>query len=273
MSAAVKFKPKIIGFVCHWWGYGAADLAGVSRIQYSHEIRLIRVMCSGRIDLSFVIKSFLNGADGVYIAACKLNECNYTTNGNYHALNMVLLFKRILEYFSINPDRINIEFMSAADGNKFVDTVQNFTNHIREIGQLGISEGIDSKKLKETFNQLLKLVPYIKIAKREKLGTPLLDAAKREDFFTINEIDEMFKTIPSYYIVPDKCRACGICAKRCPADAISGGKNLIHIINQENCIKCGTCFEACPFESISKLIGKEAPAPIAEEDRIIKKKK
>ena len=111
------------------------------------------------------------------------------------------------------------------------------------------------------------------MAKREKLGTPLLDPAKREGFFTLDEIDEMFKTVPSYYIEPDKCRACGICAKRCPVEAISGGKNLIHIINQEKCIKCGTCFEACPFDSISRLIGEKAPPPIAENKRIIERDK
>ncbi len=230
-------------------------------------------MCSGRVDLSFVFKSFLNGADGVYIGACKLDECNYTTNGNYHALNMVLLCKNILRYNGINPDRIRIEFMSAADGNKFADTVDDFTKKIREIGKLGISEGFTDEETKAKFNSLLKLTPYIKICKREKLGTPLLDPEKRENFFTVEEIEDMFNTVPSYYIEPDKCKACGICSRRCPVDAINGGKNLVHIINQEKCIKCGTCFEACPFDSISKLIGKEAPPPISEDKRIIKRDK
>ncbi len=228
-------------------------------------------MCSGRVDISFVLKSFINGADGVYIAACKLDECNYTTNGNYHALNMVLLMKKILEFYNINPNRIRIEFMSAADGNKFADTVESFTKEIREIGKLGVAEGIGEREVKERFNNLLKLTPYIKIAKREKLGTPLLDAEKRADFFTVSEIEEMFNRVPSYYIEPDKCKACGICAKQCPVEAIDGGKKIIHIINQDKCIKCGTCFEVCPFESISKLIGKDAPPPIPEDKREIKK--
>ena len=77
--------------------YGAADLAGVSRLQYTTEMRLIRLMCSGRVDLSFVLRAFSKGMDGVFIGGCRLNECNYVTQGNYHALGMVLLCKKIME--------------------------------------------------------------------------------------------------------------------------------------------------------------------------------
>lgn len=223
-------------------------------------------MCSGRIDLSFILKAFNNGADGVYIAACKLGECNYTTQGNYHALNMVLLCKRILEYIGINPERLNIEFMSAADGSKFAETVEQFTQKIRKLGQLEQSDKIEG---------ILKLIPYIKIAKRKKLAKPLGDKSEWDGLFTLKEIEQMFQEVPSYYINPDKCQACGTCLRRCPADAISGGKNIIHQINQDKCIKCGTCYEACPpkFKAISILVGESVPDPLPEEKRIKVRKK
>ena len=91
-------------------------MAGVSRLQYSTEIRLIRVMCSGRVDLEFVLRAFSNGMDGVFVGACRLNECNYITHGNYDALNMVLLCRKILEHIGLNPERLSIEFMSSGEG-------------------------------------------------------------------------------------------------------------------------------------------------------------
>src|SRR5574342_610131 len=87
MSAGVKFKPTTLGFVCHCSGYGAADMAGVSRLKYTTDIRLIRTMCSGRVDLDHVLRAFSNGADAVFVGGCRLNECNYITHGNYDALN------------------------------------------------------------------------------------------------------------------------------------------------------------------------------------------
>src|SRR5512143_3849641 len=98
-------------------------MAGVSRLQYSTEMRLIRVMCSGRVDLAFVLRAFSNGADGVFIGGCRFKECNYTTHGNYHALNMVLLCKRILERIGLNPERLRIEFMSSAEGILFAEVM------------------------------------------------------------------------------------------------------------------------------------------------------
>ena len=88
-------------------------MAGVSRLQYSTDIRLIRVMCSGRVDLEFVIRAFLKGMDGVFIGGCRLNECNYITHGNYDALNMVLLCKKIMAHIGLNPERLSVKFMSS----------------------------------------------------------------------------------------------------------------------------------------------------------------
>src|SRR5271157_4601970 len=98
-------------------------MAGVSRLQYTTEIRLIRVMCSGRVDLSFVLRAFSNGMDGVFIGGCRLNECNYITHGNYHALNMVLLSKKLMEHLGLSPERLRIAFMSSGEGLLFAEVV------------------------------------------------------------------------------------------------------------------------------------------------------
>ncbi|WP_368860936.1 hydrogenase iron-sulfur subunit, partial [Desulforhabdus sp. TSK] len=95
-------------------------------MQYTTEMRLIRVMCTGRVDLAHVLRAFSNGIDGVFIGGCHLNECNYITHGNYHALNMVLLFKKVLEHVGLSPDRLRIEFMSGADAGIFVESVNDF---------------------------------------------------------------------------------------------------------------------------------------------------
>jgi len=231
-------------------------------------------MCSGRVDLEFVLRAFSNGMDGVFIGGCRLNECNYITHGNYHALNMVLLFKKIMEHLGLNPERLRIEFMSAGEGNLFTEAVNDFSKKVKELGPLGKAEGIDEHELKSRIQEVKKLIPYIKIVKREKLESRLKNEEASDGFFTSDEIDKLFSEVVSYYIDPEKCQACMICLKKCPVEAISGGKNRIHVIDQDKCIKCGTCFEACPprFGSVRKISGEPVPAPIPEEARTIVRK-
>ncbi len=246
-------------------------MAGVSRLQYTPEIRLIRVMCSGRVDLEFIFRAFSKGIDGVFIGGCNLNECNYITHGNYDALNMTLLCKRIMEHFGLNPERLRIEFMSAGDGIRLAEVINEFTGKIKDLGPLGKGEDIDENELRSNLEGLRKLIPYIKIVKREKLATRLKTREEHEGFFTREEIDELFRDVVSYYIDPKKCQACMICLKSCPVEAISGRKRQIHVINQDKCLKCGTCLEACPpyFGAVRKISGAPVPPPIPEEERTI----
>ncbi len=232
-------------------------------------------MCSGRVDLGFVLRAFYNGADGVFIGGCRLGECNYTTQGNYHALNMVCLCKKIMEYVGINPDRLRIEFMSSAEGIRFARVVNEFIKQIREIGPIGEAEGIAKDELKEKLQGVIKLIPYIKVSERKKLATVLEKVEEYENLYTKEEIEELLTNVPSYYIDPERCQACGTCRRRCPAGAISGEKNKIHIIDQDKCIKCGTCYEVCPpkFKAVKKLVGEPVPPPIPEEKRLIQRKK
>jgi len=246
-------------------------MSGVSRLQYTTETRLIRVMCSGRVDLEFVLRAFSNGMDGVFIGGCRLNECNYITHGNFDALNMVLLCKRIMEHIGLNPERLRLEFMSSADGSLFAEIMREFGNKVKKLGPLGKAEGIDQNELKAKLTEIRKLVPYIKLTKNEKLASRLENPEEYDQLFTKDEIDQLFSEVISYYIDPEECQACMICARRCPVEAIAGAKNQIHIIDQEKCIKCGTCFEVCPakFSAVIEITGDPAPPPIPEEERTI----
>jgi F420-non-reducing hydrogenase iron-sulfur subunit len=246
-------------------------MAGVSRLQYTPEIRLIRLMCSGRVDLEFILRAFLKGIDGVFIGGCNLNECNYVTHGNYDALNTTLLCKKIMEHIGLNPERLRIEFMSAGDGIRLADVINEFTGKLEDLGPLGKGEGLDEDELRANLQVVKKLIPYIKVVKREKLAARLRNKEEHDGFFTREEIEALFRNVVSYYIDPERCQACMICLRRCPVEAIEGRKRQIHVINQDKCIKCGTCLEACPphFGAVRKISGAPVPPPLPEEERTI----
>jgi F420-non-reducing hydrogenase iron-sulfur subunit len=272
MTTGTEFKPNIIGFLCNWCCYGGADLAGVSRYQFPPYIRVIRVMCSGRVDLSFVLRAFSNGTDGVFIGGCHLNDCHYNTQGNFDAISMTQLAKKLLEHVGINPDRLRIEWVSAGEGIRYADIMTDFAAQIKKLGPLGSSEGIDLDELKARLEEVKRLVPYIKLEKKEKLASRLPDEADYLKLFTLEEVEALLSEAPSYYIDPEKCQACMICGRNCPVEAIDGGKGQIHIIDQDKCIKCGTCLMVCPprFSAVKKLSAEEpVPPPIPEEARMI----
>ena len=175
--------------------YGAADLAGVSRLQYTPEMRLIRVMCSGRVDLEHVFRAFSNGADGVFIGGCRLNECNYVTQGNYHALSMVLLCKRILQHLGLNPERLRIEFIAGSEGNLFAEVVNDFVGHLKDIGPLGQAEGIDEQGLKLKLQAATKLVPYFRVVSNERLRVRFKTEEEYEEFYSSEELNRLFREL------------------------------------------------------------------------------
>jgi len=224
--------------------------------------------------MAHVLRAFSNGMDGVFIGACHLNECNYMTHGNFTAMNMVLLVKKIMERIGLDPDRLRMQFISSAEANVFVESTDSFIEKIKALGPLGSNEGLDDQKIKSELARVEKLVPYIKIATKEKL-TNRLHQDQYEGYFTADEIAKLFSEAPTYYIEPDKCQACMICARRCPAEAIVSAKQEVHVIDQDKCIKCGTCFDVCPtkFSAIIKLVGQPAPPPPPEGQRAVVKKK
>ncbi|MHA1650832.1 MAG: hydrogenase iron-sulfur subunit [Candidatus Helarchaeota archaeon] len=127
--------PNIVAFLCNWCGYAGADLAGVSRFQYPPTIKIIRVMCSGRVDPVFILRAFENGADGVLVCGCHINDCHYIS-GNLQAEKRVEKTKQLLKAIGINPDRLRLEWVSAAEGAKFATVVKEFTEFLEKIGPL-----------------------------------------------------------------------------------------------------------------------------------------
>ena len=129
------FKPKIVVFCCNWCSYAGADLAGTSRLKMKPYFRIIRTMCSGRIEPTFVLHAFSHGADGVVVAGCHPGDCHYSY-GNYKARRRVNLLKNMLPQMGIEPERLKLEWISASEGTKFQSTINNFIDEIIKLGPL-----------------------------------------------------------------------------------------------------------------------------------------
>jgi F420-non-reducing hydrogenase iron-sulfur subunit len=129
----MEFEPRIIAFLCNWCSYTGADLAGTSRIEYKASIRTVRLMCSGRIEPSFVLKAFSKGADGVLLCGCHPGDCHYQ-EGNYRCLRRYILLQKYIKQLGIESERLKLEWISASEGKQFADLVNSFTETIRELG-------------------------------------------------------------------------------------------------------------------------------------------
>lgn len=127
------WQPKIVAFICHWCSYAGADLAGISRIQYPPNIRIIRLPCSGRVNPLYVIKALEQGADGVLISGCHPGDCHYS-EGNFYARRRFAMLKKLLEYGGIDPRRFQLSWVSAAEGDKWAEIVREVVEEIRKIG-------------------------------------------------------------------------------------------------------------------------------------------
>ncbi len=139
-GAGNGYEPEIVGIFCNWCTYAGADLAGTSRLEYPPNIKAIRVMCSGRVDPVFVVKSLKDGADGVFISGCHLGECHYQS-GNYKAVRRIGLLRRMLGSMGLDPDRVQMEHISASEGKLFAEKVTEFTETIRELGPSPLAGG------------------------------------------------------------------------------------------------------------------------------------
>ena len=127
------FEPKIIGFLCNWCSYAGADLAGVSRIQYPPNIRIIRVMCSGRVDPVIILDMLANGADGVIVTGCHPGDCHYI-EGNLYEEKKIKMLNRLVALTGLEPERVRLEWVSAAEGQRFAQVVTDFTEQVRKLG-------------------------------------------------------------------------------------------------------------------------------------------
>jgi F420-non-reducing hydrogenase iron-sulfur subunit len=127
------FEPRILGFCCNWCSYTGADLAGVSRMKYPANIRVVRVMCSGRVAPEFVIKGLSMGADGVLVLGCHIGDCHYL-RGNHRAKKRVEVLRRMMDYLGLDARRLRLDWVSASEGQRYAETIAEFTEQIRQLG-------------------------------------------------------------------------------------------------------------------------------------------
>lgn len=149
-------------------------------------------MCSGRVDLEFIFRAFANGQDGVLIGGCKLNECNYATHGNFDALSNTYISKNILQRIGLNPERLSIEFMSGGEGNRLAEVIDSFTAKIKELGPLGVAEGLEKNALSNSLAAARKLIPYLRLVEREKLRVTDRSEEGYRSFFDSSEVKRLF---------------------------------------------------------------------------------
>jgi F420-non-reducing hydrogenase iron-sulfur subunit len=138
----MEFKPKIVAFLCNWCSYTGADLAGTSRMEYKPNVRAIRVMCSGRIEPTFVLEAFVKGADGVLICGCHPGDCHYQ-EGNYRCLRRYTLLQKYIVQMGIDSARLKLEWISASEGKQFAELVNSFTETITDMGPCKIKDTLD----------------------------------------------------------------------------------------------------------------------------------
>ena len=128
------FEPNILVFCCNWCSYAGADLAGVSRFQYPPNIRIISVMCSGRVDPAFILKALKNGVDGVLVSGCHIGDCHYITGNEYTQERFERLHNILIKQLGVDPKRVRLEWVSASEGKRFAEVITEFTNQIKELG-------------------------------------------------------------------------------------------------------------------------------------------
>ncbi len=241
-------------------------------------------MCTGRVDLSFPLRAFLNGADGVFVGGCWPGECHYITEGNYDAMGNMMLCRKLMEHVGLNPKRLRLEWVAASEGSRFAEVMDDFGTQLKELGPLGQAEGLDPVEMKAGLETVYQMVPQAKLLVREKLGVRKKSEAAYEKLYASKKTEKLIaafladpastsEELPAYYIEPEKCVGCELCLKKCPIQAIDGSLKVIHEIDQEDCTHCGTCYYACPpkIGAVRKVIDGVIPDGIPAADRVLAK--
>lgn len=152
-------------------------------------------MCTGRVDLSFILRAFKQGADGVFIGGCWPGECHYVTEGNYDVLKNVHIAKKMLEKIGINPDRLRLEWISASEGMRYAEVMNEFGKRLKELGPLGKGEGIEQRYLKLRMEAAYNLVPYVKLVERERIRQRFKTEEEYDAYFASEELESLFDTL------------------------------------------------------------------------------
>ncbi len=135
----MSFEPKLVGFLCTWCSYTGADLAGTARMKYPPNLRVVRVMCSGRVDPNFILEAFARGADGVLVCGCHPGDCHYV-EGNFKCQRRLPITRKVVEGLGVDPRRLRLEWVSASEGTRFTQVVTDFTEQVRALGPLRLFE-------------------------------------------------------------------------------------------------------------------------------------
>ena len=149
-------------------------------------------MCTGRVDLSFPLRAFLQGADGVFIGGCWPGECHYITEGNYDALGNVLLGRRMMQAVGLDPARLRLEWVAASEGSRYAEIMDDFVQQLQAMGPLGESEGIEPPVLRRRLETVNSLVPWVKLVERERLRVPQRSEQAYRETFASAEVDRLF---------------------------------------------------------------------------------
>jgi coenzyme F420-reducing hydrogenase delta subunit len=150
-------------------------------------------MCTGRVDMEFMLRAFSNGADGVYIGGCWPGECHYATEGNFHALSNVLLMKKVLAHIGVNPERLRIEWVGASEGVRFAEVMDDVSKRVKELGRLGTAEGLDLKRLAFKLEAVKSIIPYLRLVERERLRMHFHKEEEYREFYASDEFNRLFK--------------------------------------------------------------------------------
>ncbi|UCG69302.1 MAG: hydrogenase iron-sulfur subunit [Thermoplasmata archaeon] len=231
-----NFEPVILGFVCNECMYAAADLAGTTRQSYPSNIRLIRVPCSGQVDMIHILRAFENGADGVFVGGCLKEQCHYV-DGNIKAENKVIFLKDMLKAMGMEEERLSIHFLSAAMAREFATVANELTSKIRSLGPSPL------KGRKRA---------YPKTQKRETLHDMLLSISKglKSRDFEYNVTISGFGDID---IDQKNCFGCGACSYVCKDGAMTVKSKANKIIIKNTywkCTACERCVDACPKDCL-----------------------
>jgi len=148
-------------------------------------------MCSGRVDMAFVLRAFANGADGVFIGGCWLGECHYVTEGNYDALSMMHLSRKVLEQVGINPERLRLEWIAGSEGMRYAEVMNDFGKKLKELGPIGVGEGISKEGLKLKFQAVKKILPFLKLVERERLRVRFKTEEEYDEFYSSDEVNKL----------------------------------------------------------------------------------
>jgi F420-non-reducing hydrogenase iron-sulfur subunit len=159
-------------------------------------MKIIRVMCTGRVDASHILRAFSNKMDGVFIGGCWLGECHYVTEGNHSAVAMMHLTKKVLKEIGLNPDRIRLESVGASEGTRYAEVVTDFIRQVKELGPLGTEQANgDSSLLKLKLKAAMNIVPYMRMVLTERLRVRFKTREEYDEFFSTGEVDRLFKEL------------------------------------------------------------------------------